>query len=122
VGGIQRHYLVVVPPVYDGSVAVPIVFIFHGKGNDGALEERISGFTELAGKENSIAVYPDGLDHVWNGGRKRLPSVESGKSDDVAFVSAMIDDPVWAKTAGKTAMSINATELMWDFLEKHPKP
>jgi poly(3-hydroxybutyrate) depolymerase len=34
----------------------------------------------------------------------------------------MIDDPVWAKPAGKTAMSINATELMWDFLEKHPKP
>ena len=31
-------------------------------------------------------------------------------------------DPVWAKTAGKTAMSINATELMWDFFEKHPKP
>jgi hypothetical protein len=23
---------------------------------------------------------------------------------------------------GKTAMSINATELMWDLFEKHPKP
>jgi polyhydroxybutyrate depolymerase len=31
-------------------------------------------------------------------------------------------DPTWAKTAGKTAMSINATELMWDFFERHPKP
>jgi polyhydroxybutyrate depolymerase len=92
VGGVERHYLVAVSPVYDGRVSVPIIFVFHGKGNDGALEERISGFTELAGKENFIAVYPDGLDHVWNGGRKSLPTEESGKSDDVAFVSAMIDE------------------------------
>jgi len=31
-------------------------------------------------------------------------------------------DPTWAKTAGKTTMSINATELMWAFFETHPKP
>jgi polyhydroxybutyrate depolymerase len=92
VGGIQRHYLVVVPPVYDGSLAVPLVFIFHGKGNDGALEERITGFTTLAEKKGFIAVYPDGLDHVWDGRRESPLSRESGKSDDVAFVSAMIDE------------------------------
>ena len=31
-------------------------------------------------------------------------------------------DPTWAKRAGKTAMSINADEIMWDFFEQHPKP
>jgi polyhydroxybutyrate depolymerase len=42
--------------------------------------------------KNFIAVYPDGLDLEWNGGRKRPISGESAKSDDVAFVSAMIGE------------------------------
>ncbi len=92
VGGVQRHFLLLVPSIYDGSTAVPVVFVFHGKGNDGALEERNTGFTELAEKRDFIAVYPDGLEHEWNGGRKSAISRESSKSDDVAFVSAMIDE------------------------------
>jgi len=30
-------------------------------------------------------------------------------------------DPTWAKTAGRTAMSISANALMWDFFLRHPK-
>jgi polyhydroxybutyrate depolymerase len=81
-----------VPALYDGSAPVAVVFVFHGKGSDGALEERNTGFTELAEKKNFLAIYPDGLEGEWNGGRKSPVSRESAKSDDVAFVSAMIDE------------------------------
>jgi poly(3-hydroxybutyrate) depolymerase len=30
-------------------------------------------------------------------------------------------DPTWAKTAGKTAMSVKAQEAILDFFENHPK-
>jgi polyhydroxybutyrate depolymerase len=92
VGGVQRRYLLVIPPGYDGKAAVPVVFVFHGKGSDGALEERVLGFTQLARTKNFISVYPDGLELEWNGGRMRPISSESAKSDDVKFVSAMIDE------------------------------
>jgi polyhydroxybutyrate depolymerase len=82
----------VISPKYDGQAAVPVVFVFHGKGTEGASEERVLGFTQLAMTKNFIAVYPDGLDLEWNGGRKRPISGESAKSDDVAFVSAMIGE------------------------------
>jgi poly(3-hydroxybutyrate) depolymerase len=31
-------------------------------------------------------------------------------------------DPSWAKVAGKTAMSVNATRAVIEFFEKHAKP
>lgn len=30
-------------------------------------------------------------------------------------------DPSWAKIAGKTAMSIDATSQIWEFFRAHPK-
>ena len=30
VGGVERHYLLVVPSAYDGKAPVPVVFVFHG--------------------------------------------------------------------------------------------
>lgn len=90
-GGIKRHYLVVVPASYDGTIAAPVVLAFHGKNNDGALSERTFGFTEFQNREYFIAVYPDGLNREWNGGRTPPASRESEGSDDVGFVSALID-------------------------------
>jgi len=91
VGGVERHYLLVVPDSYDGAAAVPLLFVFHGKGGDGAAIEKSCGLAELAGRRNFIAVFPDGLGRVWNGGRTMPESLESAKSDDVDFVSGMID-------------------------------
>jgi polyhydroxybutyrate depolymerase len=90
-GGIVRHYLVVVPGSYDGTIAAPVVLAFHGKNNDGALSERTFGFTELQNRDYFIAVYPDGLNREWNGGLTPPASRESEVSDDVGFVSALID-------------------------------
>lgn len=90
-GGVQRSYIYVLPPGYDGRTAIPLVFIFHGAGNDGTLLEKTLGFTELQKKKAFLAVYPNGIDKAWNGGRTEPSSEESAKSDDVGFVSALID-------------------------------
>jgi len=90
-GGIKRYYIYVVPAAYDGKSAIPVVFVFHGAGNDGALLERTLGFTELQNQKCFLAVYPNGIDKVWNGGRMPPASLASAMSDDVGFISALID-------------------------------
>jgi polyhydroxybutyrate depolymerase len=91
VGGITRHYLISVPSAYDGTRAFPVVFVFHGAGYGGAEMERWHPFTALGEKKGFIAVFPDGLDKQWNGGRTSGLFSRSDKSDDVDFVSLMID-------------------------------
>lgn len=90
-GGIKRYYIYVVPAAYDGKSAIPVVFVFHGAGNDGALLERTLGFTELQSQKCFLAVYPNGIDKAWNGGRTPPASLASAMSDDVGFISALID-------------------------------
>lgn len=52
----------------------------------------MTGFTQLGERKGFLTAYPDGIGHEWNGGRKAPISSDSAKSDDVAFVSAVIDD------------------------------
>ena len=70
---------------------MPVVFVFHPKNTDAALIEHGLPFPEMAEKRRFIAVFPDGLDQQWNGGRKKPISKESKASDDVAFVAATLD-------------------------------
>jgi polyhydroxybutyrate depolymerase len=91
VGGVNRHYLMVVPSSKDWAQAFPVVFVFHPKNTDAALIEHGLAFPELAQQRRFIAVFPDGLDHQWNGGREKAASAASESSDDVAFVAAILD-------------------------------
>jgi len=90
-GGVERHYVYVIPAAYDGRTPMPVVLIFHGAGNDGEMLERTLGFTELQSRKCFLAVYPNGIDKVWNGGIAVPTSLASARSDDVGFVSALID-------------------------------
>ncbi len=89
--GIERHFLLVVPGKSGPKAPLPLVFVFHGAGNTGAIMQKDSGIAELAGREGFIAAFPDGIDKRWNGGASDPQSLASAQSDDVAFVSAMID-------------------------------
>jgi polyhydroxybutyrate depolymerase len=89
--GVERHYLLVVPEKVDPKAPLPLVFAFHGSGNSGALMQKGLGITELALRKGFIAAFPDGIDNRWNGGVSDPESLASARSDDVAFVSAMID-------------------------------
>jgi polyhydroxybutyrate depolymerase len=90
-GGVKRDYIYVTPAAYDGKRPMPVVLIFHGSGNTGALLESTLGFTQLQSREYFLAVYPDGINKSWNGGREEPGSLDAARSDDVGFVSALID-------------------------------
>lgn len=91
VGGVERHYFMVVPPSPSAGAPLPVVLVFHPKNTDAALIMNGLPFPELAERRRFIAVFPDGLGRQWNGGRKKPISRESEASDDVAFVAAILD-------------------------------
>jgi len=97
VDGQNRQYTLYEPPGYDGTEALPIVFLFHGFSVPIELQIEISRMYEVADTANFFIVYPQGLeveDAVFGGFGTgwNLPKSYKGEQDDVAFVNAMIDD------------------------------
>jgi polyhydroxybutyrate depolymerase len=92
VGGVERSFIVHVPPGYDGTTRVPLVFDFHGLGGNANGQLNRTGWDDVADEEGFIAVYPQGLARAqdsrpaWNGGG----CCTNGVGDDVGFVRAMI--------------------------------
>ena len=61
VEGENREYFLHIPSSYDGKTDVPLVFMLHGTGGDGEKMYDISGWAELAEKENFIAAFPSSM-------------------------------------------------------------
>src|ERR1700691_295379 len=63
-----RTYLLHLPPAHDGTRSLPVVIAFHGSRGDGRGMAAYTHLSDLADKENFIAVYPDGLvePRSWN--------------------------------------------------------
>jgi polyhydroxybutyrate depolymerase len=59
-GGLQREYVVHVPPNYDGSQPTPLVFNLHGFGGDIAGQDASTDLPALAGERGYIVVTPQG--------------------------------------------------------------
>jgi len=55
-----RSYRIYIPPSYDGSKLVPIVFDFHGTPGHSISEMAGSGFNKKSDEEGFIVVYPNG--------------------------------------------------------------
>ncbi len=93
--GLQRTYLIHVPPSWNASLRMPLVIALHGGNGTGEDMVRLTrgGFDALADREGFIVVYPEGLSHSgpirtrWNDGRDE----QFSKADDVGFLSALID-------------------------------
>jgi polyhydroxybutyrate depolymerase len=88
VGGIERTYLVHVPPSYAGTTAVPVVFDMHPKGVTASTWLLATPWSSIADREGFIVVRPDGYGQTWNVGRCCDPAMST--VDDVAFVRAMV--------------------------------
>jgi polyhydroxybutyrate depolymerase len=86
VGGMERDYLLHVPPGMQSGRAVPLVLAFHGGGARAWSMPGLTHLDELADGEGFLVAYPDGLDRRWNDGRGM------STADDLAFVRAVIDD------------------------------
>jgi polyhydroxybutyrate depolymerase len=93
VDGRERTYRVRVPEGADGPL--PVLFVLHGGGGNGEQVERQTGLTEAAAGAGFIAVYPDGTGRTslltWNSGNC-CGYARSEDVDDVAFVSAVLDE------------------------------
>lgn len=91
-GDLTREYIVYVPAGYDSSVAVPLMFNFHGYTGQAEGHMNNSNMKPVADAEGFILVYPQGAlffgNTHWNVGAWTLGST----TDDLGFTEAMIDE------------------------------
>lgn len=86
VGGTSRTYVLSVPDSYDPAAPLPLVFAWHGLGNDGNGARGYFGIEEQANGQ-AIFVYPDGL--PVDGGQTGWDLDADGI--DVRFFDAVLD-------------------------------
>ena len=86
-GGLDRHYILHVPPSYDGTKKLPLVINLHGAGSNALQQAFYSGFQKKADAEGFITVTPDGTGtpRAWN----FIPV--PGGADDVGFIRDALD-------------------------------
>ena len=95
--GIERTYVLHIPPSYDETQPLPLVLDFHGGGGNANSQIRTSGFSELADEKGFIVVYPNGTGRfedkilTWNGGTCCGYAV-TNNIDDVGFIRALISE------------------------------
>jgi polyhydroxybutyrate depolymerase len=87
--GVERRYLLHLPPGWTKQSKAPVIFMLHGGG--GTPEH--SGGVDLekyGDPKGFILVYPEGVNRSWNDGRE----IKNRTADDVKFLSAVIDELV----------------------------
>jgi len=86
-----RKFWAYAPPSYDGSTPYPLVFAFHGLGDNCHSFGHNTGMVDQADMHNFILVYPCGFNGIlgtaWNAGTCCL---EGYNIDDVAFTRNMV--------------------------------
>jgi len=103
--GLERRYVVHVPPDYGHNALWPVVIIFHGGGGTARTIMWETGFAEKADQEGFLAVFPEGTSpdpsrpgrfignpQTWNDGSERKIRAAERNVADVEFVFAMIGD------------------------------
>ncbi len=116
-GGVERTYLVHMPPQAAGGGPLPVVLNFHGAGSNAKQEEGFSRMDPCADRHGFIAVYPNGTGNfdshfTWNAGFCCTYAM-THRVDDVGFVLALIDDlaartPIERRRVYATGMSNGA--------------
>lgn len=96
-GGLNRSYLVRMPPHAASASPLPVVLNFHGAGGDARTQKWYSRMDRTADREGFIAVYPNGTGILserlltWNAGNC-CGFAALSRVDDVGFALAVIDD------------------------------
>lgn len=102
-GGIDRTYILHVPPQYDGARRTPLILNLHGFGSGARQQAIYSQLPPKADREGFIVVSPDGTGEPRHWNYPGLPG-----ADDIAFIRALLDkleadlciDPKWVFTTG----------------------
>ncbi|HKO49067.1 MAG TPA: PHB depolymerase family esterase [Polyangiaceae bacterium] len=84
-GGADRDYVLHIPPGYDGSKKLPLVFDVHGLGSFGTEQVMRSKWDVLSDKEGFVLIAPNGVGNSWNAG-----NCCGSTADDVGFFREMV--------------------------------
>ncbi|MGL4304869.1 MAG: extracellular catalytic domain type 1 short-chain-length polyhydroxyalkanoate depolymerase [Mycobacteriaceae bacterium] len=87
-GGVDRSYIVHVPPVL--AQPLSLVINLHGGGGTAEGQARLTGYDAVADSNGFLVVYPQGIDKNWADGRGATQPDRNGV-DDVQFISDVID-------------------------------
>jgi len=87
-GGIERQYIVHVPQSYDGTKAMPLLFVLHGHGGTAKSMVKETGLNKTAEQKGFIVAYLQGTlgadgGTAWNVGFNPDANITA---DDVGFV------------------------------------
>lgn len=85
-GGLERSYVLHLPPSRRAGQPIPLLLVLHGAGGQGAGMARHTGLTDPATQRGYAVVYPDGMDWRWNDGRGN-----GAAQDDVEFIRLLLD-------------------------------
>ena len=90
---IERTYHITYPSGFDRNRLWPLVLAFHGGGGAGRQFDRNTSGTLLraADQLGFLAVFPEGVNRVWNDGRTAPGIPDRTGTDDVRFISTLID-------------------------------
>jgi polyhydroxybutyrate depolymerase len=95
VDGLERTYLIHVPPAITGADAVPMLFVFHGFQEDSTYARSYTGFNDIADANGFIVAYAEGSGASsglsWNGGTCCGYALVNDV-DETAFVNAILAD------------------------------
>ncbi|BBZ17834.1 esterase [Mycolicibacterium gadium] len=87
-GGLQRNYLVHVPPGLEQPTG--LVINLHGAGMTGGAQAAMTNYNAVADQHGFVVVYPEGVDLSWADGRGASVPDRQGV-DDVGFLVALAD-------------------------------
>ncbi|TGM74513.1 poly(3-hydroxybutyrate) depolymerase [Leptospira bouyouniensis] len=96
---LTRYYKIHVPKSYDGSVSVPLLFVFHGGGGNMDIQSNEEYYHQISKSEEigHIVVFPNGFSEyrsgkiaTWNAGNCCGESKKQN-IDDIGFVKSILN-------------------------------
>jgi poly(3-hydroxybutyrate) depolymerase len=77
-GGLERSYLVFIPPLYNEWALTPVIFSYHGGTKTAEDQLELDLFTSTTFNNNSIVIYPQGVNV-----RENITFWISGENTDI---------------------------------------
>jgi polyhydroxybutyrate depolymerase len=96
--GMERRYLLTIPPKHEIEKPAPLILFFHGGGGTADRLAAIMDFYKFPDGQDYVIAYPDGFRGSFNAGpgpdgkSPNWGAAFEAKLDDVGFASAIIDD------------------------------